>query len=220
MAKKLKYSTVNKILENKVLDTSTSKIVANIRFKHLSQPVKTLSVVSASKNEGKTTIAISLASSFAKAGFRTLLIDADVYQRSISHMLRNENNFSASDVLCGKCSLEHAIVPFQIQNLYFLDCVRSVRSIPELVSTVEFNNMYNIIRDNFDIIIFDTPPVLPCIDGIMISSICDGSIVVVRQYKTKKDEVKQLAEQLDIAKVNVLGSVLNFADKAEYRYYY
>lgn len=219
MNKNNKHLTFYNILENKELNTAANKIAANVRFKDLSSPMKSIAVSSPTKNEGKTTVAISLAGCFADAGFRTLLVDTDIHQHSISHMFRNFNRVSAYDVFSGACSLENAIYSTEKQNLYFLDCVKSISSIPELLGTVEFNNMFNVIKNNFDRVIFDTPPVLPCIDGTMISAVCDGAIIVVRQYKTKKEEIVRLKEQMDIAHVNILGSVINFSDKSEYKYY-
>lgn len=219
MSKKKKHQTFYNILDSRELNTATSKIAANIRFKDLSAPVKLIAISSPTKNEGKTTVAVSLAGCFADSGLRTLLIDTDIHQHSISHMFRKDNRFSVYDVFSGICSLEGAIYSTNRQNLYFLDCVKSISSIPELVGTVEFTNMLNVLKNNFDRIIFDTPPVLPCIDGTMISAVCDGAIIVVKQYKTKKEEVVRLKEQMDIAHVNILGSVINFSDKSEYKYY-
>ena len=219
MSKKDTYKDFSKILNNPELRKAANRIVANIRFKNTNNDIKTLSVVSSAKNEGKTTVALSLAGAFANSGYRTILIDTDVYQHSLSNMLKNDNKASFYDVVCGNNLIEEAMFATEQQNLYFLDCSRSISSISDLLSLPAFDRLFGILRDNFDIIIFDTPPVLSCIDGSMISSICDGAIVVARQYKTKKDEVSQLAEQLDIANVKILGAVLNYSDKTEYRYY-
>lgn len=219
MAKKLKYSSFDKILNNKQLTTSANNIVANIRFKGLNESIKTLSVISATKSEGKTTIAISTAAAFARAGYNTLLVDADIHQHTIAHAFRGINEYSMYDVLSHNCRIEQAIIKTETENLYFMDCVKSITSIPELVSTKEFNEIFNIIKSNFDMVVFDTPPLLPCIDGAMLSAICDGSIIVVRQFQTKKDEINQLIEQINVSNINAVGTVLNFSDHSEYKYY-
>ncbi len=211
---------INKMFFDRKLLRSAEKLIANIRFYSEGNNIKSLSVVSAEKNEGKTLVSANMAASFAKQGASTLLIDADIHHRSISKLLNSGSHYGMMDMLEQKCLLEEGIVTTPIDKLYFLDCASQFSSIPELLSHPLFNNLFGCLKQNFEYVVFDTPPVLFCSDSALISNIVDATIFVARENKSVKKNVRTALNQLSIAKANIIGSVLTCSSSSEKYYYY
>lgn len=219
MEKNTNKSFFNKIINNQDLSSSGHKIVANIKFRGLTENLKVISILSAKKGEGKSTVAVQTANALAQSGSTVLLLDADTHKKVLSNSFKDSTRFSLYDFINGDCRIEQAIIATQQSGLYFLSCSSSIGNTPTIFTEEHLLQAIDIFKNNFDYIIVDTPPVLPCVDGVLLGKISDCAIVVVRQYKTKIDELTQLSEQLKIAEVNVIGCVLNFANKQEYKYY-
>ncbi len=219
MSKKKQKHLFSKIVNNEELISCGYKLVANIKFRGVNNHLKVISVISASKNDGKSTVAIQLANALALSNYNTLLIDSDLHHKSISRSFSGLRKANLFDVIEGKAKIEEAINPTEVDKLYFLDCANGIISNPEMLASNRFVSLFEILKNNFDYIIIDTPPILACVDGILLSQLSDGAVVVFRQYKTKVDEVKQVSEQLEISDVKVVGCILNFGDRSEYKYY-
>ena len=194
-------------------------ILANIRFAGIDEPIKTIVVTSSGANEGKTTTALSLAMAMAKSGKRTLIVDCDMRRRSLGKVLNIHPQAGIYAVLSGQIPLKRVVTPTDTQNLYFLDCEPNVSNPSDLLSTKRFAALLATLRNAFDYVVVDTPPLSLFVDAAVVSSQVDGVVMVVRQRSAKKRAVKDALVQLASANANVLGLVLTFTQKGDDDYY-
>lgn len=170
--------------------------------------VRCLAVTSSTSNDGKTTVTLNLAQSFAAADMRTLLIDADMRNPSLHKALQLSNARGLSDVL--RDGTDVVVIKLEnMPNLFFLPSGKRPYDPSYLLGSDEMNYFLRSMREHFDMIIIDTPPVLPVSDAAMLSQNVDGMIVVVRHGSTYKGSAIRTKRALGLAKANVLGVVLN-----------
>lgn len=212
----------NKLIKNsknKELRSAFDRFASNIKFYTLNNNINTFAITSGLKDEGKTTVAINLAMSLTSNNAKCLLIDADIHHKSLSAVYSNPKSIKLYDVFSGHRRIEEAIVHTDINNMYFLDCASGVASIPALISSPEFKDIWNTLKNSFDFVILDTPPVLPCVETTMLCKLAGACFQIVRQNKSKEEEVLQTFDQLKTYGANVIGSVLTFSTSTEYKYY-
>jgi capsular exopolysaccharide synthesis family protein len=195
-------------------------LLANIRFASVDDPIKTLCVTSTTSGEGKTTTSTNLACAIASAGQSVLIVDADMRKRSLSAMLDLHPKYNLYSILSGECPIEKAITPTKYENLFFLDAEQSIPNPPDILSTRRFEALVAMLKDMFDYVIFDTPPVGMFVDAAIISSLTDGTIFVIREKSTKKAMAEKSIEQLKASKGRLLGIVTTFSKAPENDYYY
>lgn len=202
------------------LSQQSETLLANIRFASIDEPIKTIVITSAGVDEGKTTTALALAIAMAKSGKRTLILDCDMRRRSLGKILEIHPPAGIYAVLSGQAPLKHAVVATETQNLYFLDCEPNVSNPSDLLSTKRFAALLATLRNTFDYVVIDTPPLSLFVDAAVVSSLADGVVMVVRQRSTKKRAVRNALVQLASANAHVLGLVLTFTQKGDDDYYY
>lgn len=168
-----------------------------------------IGVTSSGRGEGKSTTAINLAYVFAEKGSKVLLIDADLRIPSIAKKLEIENTPGLTDLLRGKGA---GISEFQshILNNWFILPSGDIPPNPsELLGSSRMEKLLKQLRDLFDYIIIDLPPVNLVSDSIAISSLISGMIIVIREEYTEKKELERCFRQMELSGVNVLGCVMN-----------
>jgi protein-tyrosine kinase len=192
---------------------------SNIHFSSIDKHIQTIAVSSARSGDGKTMTASNLAVVFSQEGKRVLLVDADLRKPSIHHVFRLENRYGLSNYLIGQKGLEDII-----QNAYpNLDIITSgiiPPNPPELLGSMQMGNFIQEMKETYDVIILDTPPVLIVTDPTLIASKCDGVLLVVRAKKSELKEVKKAQEQLRFAGATMIGAVLNGKKQPKGSYYY
>jgi capsular exopolysaccharide synthesis family protein len=202
------------------LVNASKTLLANIRFASVDDPIKTICITSTTSDEGKTTTATNLACAIASAGHTVLIIDADMRKRCIAGMLDLHPKFNLYSILAGECSIEKAIAPTKFDNLYFLDSEEGIPNPPDILSTHRFSALVGMLKDMFDYVIIDTPPVGMFVDAAIVSSLTDGTIFIVRERSTKKAMVEKSIAQLKASKGRILGIVTTFAKGIDSDYYY
>lgn len=195
------------------------------RLNHLQtlQPLHTLVVTSASPGEGKSFTAMNLAISQAQlADKRVLLADFDFRRPSIDKTFQIAPSPGITDYLRGKASLSEAIRKISNSNLFVMTAGETVGNPLELLNLKECKALILSLRDHFDWVILDSPPLLFAADGNLLSTMCDGTILVVRIGATTFDSVTRAMQSL--CENNVLGTVVNGARRGElyskYSYYH
>ena len=180
--------------------------------------IRCIGITSANSNDGKSTVALNLAQSFAAAEKRTLLIDADMRNPSLHKALRLSNARGLSDVLReGKNVL---VVKLEnLPNLYLLTSGHRPYDPSHLLGSDATGHFLKSMQEHFDMIIVDTPPVLPVSDACMISRHVDGMIVVVRYGTTYEGGAVRTKRALALANARLLGVVLNDIPVKESRAY-
>lgn len=189
----------------------------NIEFCGLDKNIRTLTVTSCIAGEGKTTTVKNLGISMAMAGMKVLMVDADLRKPML---LKHANNCSykgLSNFISGRVSFEEVINKTNIDGLY---CIVSGVKPPnpaELIRSAKFGKFIEEAKEQFDIILIDTPPLGVVIDAALVASQTDGTLFVIQYNAVDYQSVQKAKEQLDRAKACILGVVLNKLDKSCYK---
>jgi len=183
---------------------------------------KTLLFTSSTPGEGKTTTATNTAIMFALMGSRVLVVDADLRQPSCLKALRVESDRGLADYLANLSPLDQVIQPTSIPNLSVLGAGSLPPSPTELLGSKKMSETLAYLKQRYDYVFIDSPPVIPVSDAVVLSTIVDGLIFVVRGQMTPKPIVREALAQLGNRQSKILGLVLNRVNmkSGEYRNYY
>lgn len=193
----------------------------SIKFVGLGNIPKNIVISSSSAKEGKTTILSNLGIAFAQIGVRTILVDTDLRNPMLHKIFDIEKDPGFVDVIMGKCDLTEAIrtIP-DIPNLYVLTSGPIPPNPQEILTSYMTEKLINQLSDNFDVVLFDSPPILPAFDAIELSTKCDGMILVVQAGVTQVIHLREVKKILDSTHVRVLGTILNALDYERHYGYY
>ena len=126
----------------------------------------------------------------------------------------------ASIVLSGQVELDDAVVRTSTRNVWFLDSEPHIPNPVDILGSKRFRSFIERLKDEYDYVVLDTPPLSAFIDAAVLGSIADGTLLVVRRNFVRREEVLSSYEQLKKAEANVLGTVLNFCEDKKSEYYY
>lgn len=187
------------------------------------RPSRIFMVTSTNPQEGKTVTSINLAVAFARQGKRTLLVDGDMRVPSIHSSLSLPSSPGLSEVLSGTVQVgtEGVLQDSEVPNLKVLACGVQPESPYELLDPTRMGPVAAALREQFDAIVFDTPPVLRTGDALKISSVADQTLFVVEAGRTEQRQASWAKRLLTNVGARVAGVVLNRAiiDTEEYYYY-
>lgn len=195
----------------------------NLQFLDLDSDPKSLVITSAVAGEGKTTTSTNLAVALAQAGRRVLLVDGDLRRPRVAGVLGLESKIGLTTVLVGRTQLEDSIQRHEGSGIYFLACGPTPPNPSEILQSRATHDLLRRLRDQFDAVIIDAPPLLPVADAAILATAADGAIIVARHGKTKKDQLKASAQRLDQVGAKLFGVVVNMIPKRfanSYYYYY
>lgn len=195
---------------------------ANLKHIATTHRLKTFIICSAVKGEGKTTLSANLSITFAMDGKRVILIDADL-RRSQMHTLFNiPKKMGLSDYLLGSATVDEIMKPTKFENLYIITSGERPSNPAELLGTWRFDTLIQELRARGDIVIFDSPALLPVSDTITMAPKMDGCLVVVRTLWTPIKAARQAKNQLKRIGCRIFGGILNGVvhSKGYYPYYY
>ncbi|WP_420812608.1 CpsD/CapB family tyrosine-protein kinase [Planococcus versutus] len=182
----------------------------NIHFTSPDGDIRSLVVTSASHSEGKSTTSSNLAIVFAQEGKRVLLIDADMRKPTMHQTFKIPNTRGLSNVLARQIALKMAIQSSGIENLDLLPCGSIPPNPAELLSSPNMDFLFDHALDTYDLLIFDTPPVLSVTDSVILANKCEGTILVVNSGKTERAQALKAKEAITAAaKIRLLGVVIN-----------
>lgn len=195
----------------KTLEEYYNTIRTNIQFS--GRNLKVITLTSAQSGEGKSTTSVNLAISFAKAGFRTLLIDADTRNSVMSGTFKsNERYQGLTSFLSGNAELSDVICDTSIDNLMILPAGQVPPNPTSLIQNDNFKSMIETVRGLYDYVIIDTPPLGLVIDAAILAHHSDASLLVVKAGADKRRTVTKLKEQLEQSGAVFLGVILNKFD--------
>lgn len=190
-------------------------IRTNLAFMSTDTPLKALVVTSPGPAEGKSTLAISLAITMANSGRRVLLIDTDLRRPRIHKAFSTHARLGITSVLLGEQALEECIQTTMVDNLHLLPCGPVPPNPAELLHTASFGRVLKELKEQFDMIILDSPPVGVVIDAAIIGPQVDGAIVVSESGSTARDALVHALRQMRDVGTKILGCVLNNVDLAK-----
>lgn len=215
MSKKKKASSNMQEVQN-----AAKTLFANIRFMSPDAPIRTIVITSSVPNEGKSVTSYELACAIATSGQRTLLVEADMRRRSLANILGVHAQHGVYSVLTNDASIEEAAVPTKVHNLFFLDVEPNIPNPADIISSRSYANLVKRLEEHYDYILFDTPPVGTFVDAAVLSTLVDGTVLVVRPGAVRRDEVRRAYEQLQKADANVIGTCATFVEGTGSEYYY
>lgn len=195
----------------KTLEEYYNTIRTNIQFS--GRNLKVITLTSAQSGEGKSTTATNLAISFAKAGFRTLLIDADTRNSVMSGTFKsNERYQGLTSFLSGNAELSDVICDTSIDNLMIIPAGQVPPNPTSLIQNDNFKSMIETVRGLYDYVIIDTPPLGLVIDAAILAHHSDASLLVVKAGADKRRTITKQKEQLEQSGSVFLGVILNKYD--------
>ncbi len=166
-------------------------------------------ITSAVGGEGKTTLAAQLAARCGNAGMSTLLIDADLRRASLGSLLDVPEGPGLSDVLKGEVTIEEVAVPVQGGTFHLLLAGTPIAAVSRILNGPNFGILIAQLREQYDLIVIDSPPVLPVPDALILGQWADGAILASRFDISRFPQVERARRQLDVAGITVLGTVIN-----------
>ena len=145
-------------------------------------------------------------------GVRVLVIDADLRRSRCHKTLGMRNGFGLTEVLTGQRETHEVIKALPMQNLFFLGSGTTAPNPTELVGSKKMYDTLTSLREQYDYILIDAPPIRGMSDAVLLSTMVDGVLLVVNARQTMKQLVKEAQARLNYARANILGVVLNKVD--------
>ncbi len=191
---------------------------SNIEF--CGEEIKVVAVTSCTPNEGKSSVAMELAKSFAEAGNRTILIDADMRKSVMMGRYRTGSvRMGLTHSLIGKADYKDVICGTNLPKLYVIFAGPIPPNPSELLGGERFETLLKTLKEVFDYVIVDTPPLGSVIDAAVTARNCDGTVLVVESNAVSYKFAQRVKEQLDKTGCRILGAVLNKVDMSSKGYY-
>jgi len=204
---------------------SLQVLYSNIQLLNSDRPIKSLVVSSAVPGDGKTTVGFSLAKTAAIMGKKVLLVDCDLRKSKVHKLTQLNNLWGISSLISSDMDVNQVIQ--KMPGLNDLSVITAGPTPPDparLLSSDKMSQMMDYFSENFDLVIYDTPPLSGLVDARLVAVHTDGVMLVVRIDKTDKSALKQLIDTLKASPINLLGVVVNgekfrrFGYNYNYRY--
>lgn len=188
---------------------SYRRLTGNLMYSNPDNVPQTIMITSGGQGEGKSTLTANLAAALAEIDKKVLVIDCDFRRPAIHKKFGLNRTPGINEVTFDESHLSEAIKPTEISNLYLLPTGKSPVSPAKLTASFKFNEMLDVLKSNYDVILFDTSPYGIVSDIAPLIGLSDVLLVTVKFGETKEKILKHTLEDLNISKVNNLGLVLN-----------
>jgi len=204
-----------------IISEQIRTIRTNIQFSMVDKELRTMLITSATAESGKTTIASNLGASFAAEGKRVLLVAADMRKPRLQKTFGVRKNQGLTTLITNpSLKVENVAQETYIKNLSVIVCGPIPPNPAELLNSNRMRTLVEEMKEQYDLVIFDSPPLLAVTDAQILSTEVDGTILVIPEGEVTHDEVEMAAERLKKVNANVLGTVLNKAEPNADAYYY
>lgn len=191
----------------------------NIQFSNLDDEIKTIVVTSSGPSEGKSTVMCNLAVTMAQSGKKVLLLDCDLRKPTVHKKFLIPNGEGLTNILANNKKIGDVIKILNIPNLFVITSGPTPPNPAELLGSKKMKNVILELKENFDIILIDAPPVLPVTDGQVLSTISDGVILVAAYGKADKGAIVKAKDLITKVGAKVIGVVLNMIPTNSDGYY-
>ena len=207
-------------VDAQIMQNAIKTLLININFSSIDGPTKSIVLTSTIPNEGKSTIAVGLAQSIASSGKSVLLVECDMRRRSLANILGVHASSGIYAVLSGQVQLNDAAIATPVPGLYFLDSEPHIPNPVDIIGSKRFSKLVSTAETIYDYVVIDTPPVGTFVDAAMASHAVDGTVLVVREKFTRRQDAANAVEQLKKAGASILGVVMNYCENERSDHYY
>ncbi|MDQ2085669.1 polysaccharide biosynthesis tyrosine autokinase [Herbivorax sp. ANBcel31] len=193
----------------------------NLHYINIDKEVKTLVLTSPSMGDGKSVTAANLAVTLAKSGKKVLIVDADLRKPKVHHYFGVKNNVGLTNIITDtKDSIKSkAIGNTEISNLEIITSGPVPPNPYEMLSSNKMHSFVDEVKDEYDIVIFDTPPVGQVTDAAILAGLADGTMLVLASAGTRIDMAKRACKALEGVNAHMVGTVLTKIDFKKTSYY-
>ena len=204
-----------------ILAESYKSLRTHYEFLRRNQKHQVVLVTSAMSGDGKTTSSSNLAISLAKAGIKTLLVDADLRRPNLTVLFSVPRMNGLSQILEGKIGLEQAVRETEVENLHFLNAGEEVSNPSELLLSCKLREFIDEVREKYEVVIVDSSPILAITDPSIIGAQVDGVILVANPTRLRRQDAMRCVDVLHSLGAAILGVVINGLpeSKSGYGYY-
>jgi polysaccharide biosynthesis transport protein len=192
-----------------VVAESYRSLRTNLAFARASQDVRTLVLTSPGPADGKSTTVANLAITFAQQGQRTLLIDADLRRAVLDKTFSVPRSPGLTELIIGSVELDQAVHETQVPNLFVMGSGQFPPNPSELLGSPAMRDILAEAKEKFDVVLFDSPPLLAVTDAAVLSTMVDGTVLVVRMGSTAREAARLAIARLRQVHARVLGALLN-----------
>lgn len=187
---------------------SFRRLRANLQFLRVDSPPRVFVITSSVPTEGKSETAINLSLALAEAGHKVLLVEADLRRPRVVNYLSMPDKIGLTNVLTGQASFEDVVQETRYDGVHLLACGPLPPNPSELLSSGVATKLFAELREIYDFVVIDSPPLLPVTDGALLAKITDGAFLVVRSHRTTTDQVSQSVDNLEKTDATLLGVVM------------
>lgn len=198
-------------------------IRTNITYANIDNPIKSVLFTSSTPNAGKSTTAANVAIAFAQAGHKTLLLDGDLRRPTTHYTFELQNIRGLSTAIINELPINEVANATSIENLDVITSGPIPPNPSELLASKKMNVFMKMLKEFYDIVIIDSPPVLAVTDSQVLSQYTDSTILVTNVEDNNRDTVSQAKDLMEKADANIIGIVLNnkkMTNKKDSYYYY
>ena len=194
------------------LTEGLNQLKTNLAF--CGKDIKVITITSSEQNEGKSSVAFDLSKTMAEGGKKILMVDADLRKSVLAAKYHIQGiDKGLSHYLTGQAEIEDIIYETETEGFYLSVAGPLSPDPTSLLDSDQFQKFIDKVREDYDYVIIDAPPLGVVIDAAIIGKYCDGAVLVIEQGVIKRKVVQDVIKQLKRGKVRILGAVLNKVDE-------
>ncbi|WP_375485164.1 polysaccharide biosynthesis tyrosine autokinase, partial [uncultured Jatrophihabitans sp.] len=195
-------------------------IRTNLQFVDVDSPPRQIVISSAVANEGKSVTACNIATTMAQADVKVCLVEGDLRRPRATNYLGLDGTLGLTDVAAGTHRLDEALIPWHRQQITVLPAGTTPPDPAQFLGSKAMTGLLDELRQRFDLVIIDAPPLLPVSDAAVLGAVSDGVILVARYRHVKRDQFATAIESLAVVNAKLLGTVLTRVPARHKRSYY
>ncbi len=185
----------------------------NLQFTDVDHPPRLIVISSPLPSEGKSTTSSNIAHTLALSGAKVVLVEGDLRMPTLGKYLGLSNAVGLTNVLAGQYDVRDVLVSYQGDSLVILPSGPKPPNPSELLGSVQMRNLLALLREHFDYVVIDAPPLLRVTDAAILAAMADGAVLVTRYGSTTRENLEAATKSLEAVNAKLLGTVLNFAPR-------